>query len=406
MKTEVFTGSVGHAAEIIRSGGLVAVPTETVYGLAANGLDAEAVGKIYEVKGRPAVKPLSLMVRSFEDMELYCEKIPPQAVALAKRFWPGPLTIVLKAKDLVPDIVLAGGDTLGLRCPDNALTLRLIREAGLPLAAPSANPSGSKSPQSAAEVLSYFDGAIDAVIDGGACMLGVESTIIDMSSAPYRILRQGALPEKEIKEALADSLTLIGITGGSGSGKTTALNCLRDFGALVIDCDELYHQMLLSDDAMKDELAGRFPEAVGAEGEINRKALANTVFGNAEALQDLNGITHKHIADRVCRILEDFAFAGGRLAALDAVELIASGLSGRCDHTVAVISDREGRIERIMSRDGITREQAERRIDAQKDDAYYTEKCSHVLKNDSTFEEFENKCRLFFGGLIHERFEK
>lgn len=406
MKTEVFIDSIGNTAEIIRKGGLVAVPTETVYGLAANGLDAEAVGKIYEVKGRPSVKPLSLMVSSCEEMELYCEEVQPQALNLAKRFWPGPLTIVLKAKDLVPDIVLAGGDTLGLRCPDSALTLQLIREAGLPLAAPSANPSGSKSPQSAAEVLSYFDGAVDAVIDGGACTLGVESTIIDMSSAPYRILRQGALPEKELKEALVDSLTLIGITGGSGSGKTTALNCLRDFGALVIDCDELYHRMLLTDIDLKGELAVRFPEAVGAEGEIDRKALAKTVFGNAEALQDLNVITHKHIADRVRSILEDYAFSGGRLAALDAVELISSGLSDHCDHTVAVISDREGRIERIMSRDGITREQAERRVDAQKDDAYYVEYCSSVLKNDSSFEDFENKCRLFFGGLIHERYEK
>ncbi len=402
MKTEVFIDSIGDAARIIRSGGLVAVPTETVYGLAANGLDAEAVRKIYEVKGRPSVKPLSLMISPFEDIVRYCEDVPPQAIDLAKRFWPGPLTIVLKAKNLVPDIVLAGGDTLGLRCPDSALTLQLIHEAGVPLAAPSANPSGSISPRSAAEVLRYFDGTIEAVIDGGVCTLGTESTIIDMSSAPFRILRRGALPEKAIKEALADSLTLIGITGGSGSGKTTALNCLRDFGALVIDCDALYHQMLLINVSLKAELAVRFPESVGADGEIDRRTLAKTVFGSPEALQDLNAITHKHITDRIQSILEDYAVSGGRLAALDAVELISSGLSGRCDYTVAVISDRAGRIERIMSRDGISREKAERRVDAQKDDAYYTENCSYVLKNDSSFEDFENKCRLFFGGLIHE----
>ena len=401
MKTEVYNDSVGNAAEIIRRGGLVAVPTETVYGLAANGLDTSAVEKIYEVKGRPSVKPLSLMVRSFEDMEIYCKDVPPQAVFLAKQYWPGPLTIILRARDLVPEIVLAGGDTLGLRCPDSAYTLQLIREAGVPLAAPSANPSGSGSPKSAADVLGYFDGMIDAVIDGGMCSLGIESTIIDMSSAPYRILRQGALPENKIRETLADKLTLIGITGGSGSGKTTALNCLRSFGALVIDCDELYHCMLNTDVDMKNAIAERFAGTMNAEKSIDRKKLSRIVFSDPEALHDLNGITHRFISRKIAEMLEEYAFSGGELAALDAVELISSGLAERCDYTVAVISDRVNRIERICERDGLTREEAERRVNAQKSDSYYSENCSHVLVNDSSFEEFENKCRLFFGGLLN-----
>lgn len=402
MKTEVFNNSVGDSAEIIRRGGLVAVPTETVYGLAANGLDAYAVEKIYEVKGRPSVKPLSLMVRSFEDMEIYCKDVPSQAVSLAKKFWPGPLTIILRAKGFVPDIVLAGGDTLGLRCPDSALTLQLIREAGVPLAAPSANPSGSESPKSAEVVLKYFDGMIDAVIDGGACSLGKESTLIDMSSVPYRILRKGALPEKKLRESLADELTLIGITGGSGSGKTTALNCLRSFGALVIDCDELYHSMLDTDADMKIAIAERFPGTITENGAIDRKRLSHIVFADPEALLDLNRITHRFISQKIAEKLEDYAFSGGEVAALDAVELISSGLSERCDYTVAVISDRVKRIERIRARDGLTLEEAERRVDAQKSDSYYSENCSHVLVNDSSFEEFENKCRLFFGGLLNE----
>ena len=402
MDTEVFVNSIGCAAEIIRKGGLVAVPTETVYGLAANGLDATAVEKIYEVKGRPAVKPLSLMVSSAGEIDRYCTDVPPQAYALAERFWPGPLTIVLKAKGLIPDIVLAGGSTVGLRCPDSELTLKLIAEAGLPLAAPSANPSGCESPDSASDVLAYFNGKIDAVIDGGACDLGIASTLIDMTAAPYRILRQGALPEAVIREALADNLTVIGLTGGSGSGKTTAINCLKKRGALVVDCDELYHGMLRNDTAMKRAVAETFPEASDAAGGIDRKKLARLVFSDPGALHELNRITHGHITRRVQAMLEDYAFSGGRLAALDAVELISSGIKSVCDHTVAVISDKESRIRRIMQRDGIEREDALRRIEAQKSDEYYIKNCSHVLINDSSLEGFENKCDVFFGGLIDE----
>lgn len=158
METKRITENIGDAAAILRRGGLVAVPTETVYGLAGNGLDEKAVAEIYEVKGRPAVKPLSLMVPDESAMELYCENVPPQAHALARRFWPGPLTIVMKAKAHIPPIVLAGGTTVGLRCPDHPLTLSLLRESGLPLAAPSANPSGEASPKTAEQVMAYFDG--------------------------------------------------------------------------------------------------------------------------------------------------------------------------------------------------------------------------------------------------------
>ena len=124
MKTAVITENPEQAAELIRTGGLVAVPTETVYGLAGNGLDPEAVHRIYEVKGRPEVKPLSLMVHDAAAMEHYCEDVPEAAYVLAEKVWPGPLTIVLKAKPCVPSIVRAGGETVGLRCPDHPLTLK------------------------------------------------------------------------------------------------------------------------------------------------------------------------------------------------------------------------------------------------------------------------------------------
>jgi len=215
--TERLTANTARAAELLRQGGLAAVPTETVYGLCANGLDANAVLRIYEVKGRPAVKPLSLMVASPEDIDRFCRDVPKAAYALAERFWPGPLTLVLPARtELVPDIVRAGGPRIGLRCPDHPLTLGLLRRCGFPLAGPSANPSDAPPPRSAGEVLAFFDGKIDAVLDGGPCSVGVESSILDMSRTPYCILRQGALPENELRTALRNTLTVIGITGGTG----------------------------------------------------------------------------------------------------------------------------------------------------------------------------------------------
>ena len=130
------------AAQVLLADGLVAVPTETVYGLAGNGLSEAAVAEIYRSKGRPEQKPLSLMVFGTEEISEYCEEVPRAAYTLTKRFWPGPLTLILTSKDIVPDIVRAGGGTVGLRCPNHPLTLELLKQCGLPLAAPSANPSG------------------------------------------------------------------------------------------------------------------------------------------------------------------------------------------------------------------------------------------------------------------------
>ena len=287
MNTEIIKEQeeLTEAAALLRAGELVAVPTETVYGLAGNGLDEQAVEAIYEVKGRPQVKPLSLMVPDAGAMERYCEEVPPQAHALAKRFWPGPLTIVLRSKDLVPAIVRAGGETVGLRCPDHPMTLELLRLSGIPFAAPSANPSGEPSPKTAEEVEAYFDGKIAAIVDGGPCGLGKESTILDMSRAPFRILRQGALPAEEIVDALVDEMEIVGVTGPSGSGKSTALRCLRDRGALVLDCDAVYHELLETNHALVAELDARFPGTV-ENGRLQRKKLGELCFRDPEALLD------------------------------------------------------------------------------------------------------------------------
>lgn len=399
METKIFHGAADEAAEIIKTGGLVAVPTETVYGLAGNGLDEEAVKQIYEVKGRPQVKPLSLMVPGAEAMDSYCEDVPQGARLLAERFWPGPLTIVLKAKDFIPSIVLAGGDTVGLRCPDHPMTLELLKKAGVPFAAPSANPSGEESPKTAQKVKDYFAGRIGGIIDGGECGIGRESTIISMAQKPYGILRQGALAEKEIASALAEGLTILGITGGTGCGKTTALRTLEELGALIIDCDAVYHGLLIENKEMLAEIDSAFPGVVTG-GVLDRKALGAVVFSDAEALARLNGITHSYVGREIDRLLESWAMSGGRLAAIDAIELFGGNLARRCKATFAVLADRDKRIERIMARDGIPREYAALRVDAQKPDSYFEEKCDYILKNNSTEEEFREKCRSKFLEVI------
>ena len=400
MKTELITKDINRAAEIIKNGGLVAVPTETVYGLAGNGLNENAVNNIYEVKGRPSIKPLSLMVSGPDAIDAYSHSVPKQAWTLARRFWPGPLTIVLNAKDNIPGIVLAGGDTVGLRCPDHPLTLELLAQSKLPLAAPSANPSAEESPKTAEKVLEYFDGKIEAVIDGGPCGIGKESTIIDMSVTPYRILRQGALEEKDIISVLTDELKIFGITGGTGCGKTTALNVLEEMGALVLDCDKVYHELLASSNALLNDLDAAFPGSV-KDNRVDTKVLGKIVFNDEAELKKLNVITHKHILAEIRSRLETHAMNGGSLAALDAIELVSSGLAEECFTTLAVLAEREIRAQRIISRDGVDRDYALLRIDAQHPDSYFIEKCNYVLYNNADAESFKDKCRQLFKEVLN-----
>ena len=400
METRMIKEELADAAAPLQRGGMVAVPTETVYGLAGNGLDAGAVERIYEVKGRPAVKPLSLMVPGPAAMGEYAAEVPPAAKYLAEKFWPGPLTIVLKAKTHIPPIVLAGGDTVGLRCPQHPMTLELLKLSGLPFAAPSANPSGAESPKTAGQVREYFDGKIEAIVDGGPCGLGLESTIIDMSALPYRILRQGALPAAEIRAALAESLQIIGITGGTGSGKTTALKVLEAMGALILDCDAIYHQLLQTDTDMLSQIETAFPGVVTG-GVLDRKALGEVVFSDEQALQRLNAITHRCVDREVQRRLEDFATSGGRIAAIDAIELFAGNQARRCQATLAVLAKPEVRAERIMQRDGISREYAMLRIQAQRPDSYFEGLCDYILRNDGSPAEFEKECKKLFKEILN-----
>jgi L-threonylcarbamoyladenylate synthase len=197
--------SVGHAASLILAGKLVAFPTETVYGLGANGLDPAAVERIFAAKGRPKTSPLILHVDSIEMAQSLAAEWPPAADTLAHRYWPGPLTLVLRKRPLVPDIATAGLPTVGIRMPAHPLALELIRTAGVPIAAPSANRFSELSPTAAGHVP---DALADFVLDGGPAHVGIESTVLSLVARPL-LLRPGVIPLPEI-EALIGSVEIAG----------------------------------------------------------------------------------------------------------------------------------------------------------------------------------------------------
>ena len=203
MRTEIYRNSIGTAPDVILAGGVVAVPTETVYGLAANALDSRAVERVFEAKGRPENKPVSIFVPDMSAAEHFCQDIPDEAYALAEKFWPGPLTMILKKRDNVPDVITAGGDTVGVRCPDNALTLELMDKARVPITGTSANISGQPDARDFQKVLEYFDGIIECAIDGGDSPGGVPSTVVDMTGGSPRILRQGGITKEDILKAIS-----------------------------------------------------------------------------------------------------------------------------------------------------------------------------------------------------------
>jgi L-threonylcarbamoyladenylate synthase len=180
----------------------VAIPTETVYGLAANAFNSDAVLKVFQVKQRPSFDPLIVHVGRKEDAGRIFSKIPKEAEALIERFWPGPLTLVLRKSQVIPDIVTSGMDTVGVRMPDHPLTLQLLRSLPFPLAAPSANPFGYISPTTAEHVLAQLSGSIPYVLDGGPCKVGVESTIIGVEEGRWTLYRAGGIPVELIEDVI------------------------------------------------------------------------------------------------------------------------------------------------------------------------------------------------------------
>ena len=523
---------ISAAARILRDGGLVGIPTETVYGLAANGLDEAAVKRVFEAKGCPQDNPLILHVTGPQWLPRFCTDIPPLAYVLARKFWPGPLTMILKCrKDVVPDVITAGLDTVAIRCPNHPVTLEIIREAGVPLAAPSANTSGRPSCTTAQDVLEDMDGKIEGIVDGGPCTVGVESTILDLTCTPPRMLRPGGLPleaveqligpisvDKAVTEALkegekprapgmkyrhyapkapvtvvtgspensakeilqrvkpgdgvicfdeyahlfpeqqvqllgpsndksvqaqrvfdalrafdsvsvaeiyaqcpdnrglglaignrlkkaagfrtieADHLRVVlGITGGTGGGKTSALNAIRDLGGTVIDADAVYHEMLTWNEDMKNAINAVFPGVFGKDGVLDRQKLGKEVFAKKDRLDKLNAIVFSYVVPEIERRV---GTADG-LYAIDAINLLESGLADLCDRTVVVTAPMELRVRRIMARDNITEQYARLRITAQKPDEYYRTRCDHELNNAAeTAEAFREEARGFFKRLI------
>lgn len=218
---QLFEAAVKEGVELLRAGEVVAIPTETVYGLAANALNPKAVARIYEIKGRPAHNPIICHVADRALAHRCVTDWPNVAERLAKSFWPGPLTLVLPRASIIPDMVTAGGSTVGIRWPSHPFTQAVIRACDFPLAAPSANLSNQLSPTSAAHVRKQLDGRIPLIVDGGECNVGIESTVVDVSVEPPRLLRPGMIHEE----------SLVAVTGelkiGSDSGELRSPGLLK-----------------------------------------------------------------------------------------------------------------------------------------------------------------------------------
>lgn len=195
---------IKEVASILKDSGVVAIPTETVYGLAGNALKGECVKKIYQAKGRPSDNPLIVHISDISQWAPLVKSIPESALALAEKFWPGPLTIILPKSDIIPTEISGGLDTVAVRMPSDEIARAIISECGFPLAAPSANTSGKPSPTCANHVIEDLDGKIDAIVDSGECSVGIESTVITLATDIPRLLRPGGITPEMLTEVLGE----------------------------------------------------------------------------------------------------------------------------------------------------------------------------------------------------------
>lgn len=501
------------AAEILKKGGIVAIPTETVYGLAASAYSDEAIEKVFLAKGRPQDNPLIVHISDIEEIKNIVSEMPNEAKTLAERFWPGPLTMVLPRTERVAPRVSAGLSTVAVRMPENEIARSIIRECGLPLAAPSANLSGSPSPTTADHVIADLSGRIDAVVVSGHSSVGVESTVVSLAVKPPRLLRPGKITAEELYEILPDLVidkavlselekgekaaspgmmykhyspktevylveaesaefvkfvnektdcaaicfkedaellhckylsigasddeeaqarliferlresdglgvktvyvhapkksgvglavynrliraagfkvirlkTVIGLTGPTGSGKTTACRIAEDMGYTVINCDKVAREATENKECLKALSEAFGEDIINSDGTLSRKKLAEKAFSSAPKTELLNRTIFPYIT-RLVREKIESAKTGKIL--LDAPTIYESGINGICAAVIAVLADTEIRLSRILSRDGIDRSAALLRINAGKPDDFYKSKTEHIIYNNGDENEF------------------
>ncbi len=501
---------VRRAGMILQSGGLAAIPTETVYGLAANALDETAVRRIYVTKGRPCDNPLIVHICDFSQLAPLVREVSEAARKLADTFWPGPLTIILPKSSVISSTVSGGLDTVAVRFPSHPVARAVIRAAGVPLAAPSANLSGQPSPTTFAHVRADLTGKVEALVDGGDCGVGVESTVVTLAGEVPLLLRPGGVtlsqlcsvlgrvdvdpavlhrletgkkaaspgmkykhyaPKADVTlvdaspEKFADYVNLkpgctalcfhedvpflhvpyldcgsrynggeqahrlftllhrldeqgaekvyahapsqkgvglavynrliraagfqlvrlapmvLGLTGPSGGGKSTAAEVLRQAGWAVVDCDALTHSPAVYDDACIRELWEAFGKGIAPNGILDRRALARAAFSSPECHKKLEEITFPRIVRAVRLQLNQAATMGFEAVALDAPTLFESGLDSACTRILAVTAPEQERLARLRKRDGLTDEQAAQRFSAQHPDEFYVDRADYEIEN-------------------------
>lgn len=506
MQTKILSTSeydIALAGKILANGGLVAFPTETVYGLGANALNDEAVKSIYIAKGRPSDNPLIVHVSKKEDIIPLVKEVTPKAQALIDKFFPAPLTIILPKSVLIGDTVSGGLSTVAVRMPENEIARMVIEASGCPIAAPSANTSGLPSPTRAEYVIEDMSGKIDAIIDGGSCKFGVESTVITLATDVPTILRPGAVTKEMIEEIIGrvevakavlqgmeeneeaaspgmkykhyapkarviivdadkedyesfvnskknafalcfeeDNINIprvtygkenddlsqaqelfdalrqldkmgakkvyaripnkngvgmavynrliraaafniidlkkpftIGLTGQTGSGKGYICSYLEELGFNILNCDEYVKDIYDSNIPLLKKLADEFGTDILVNDILDRQKLAQIVFDDKKKLRKLNSLVHPFV-------IAECEKNAKKTSVLDAPQLFEANAQDKCYKIISVTAPKQTRLERIMKRDNISKEQAEKRINAQLDEKYYTNNSDFVVIND------------------------
>lgn len=387
------------ACKILKSGGVVAVPTETVYGLCACAMDVNAVKKVYSAKNRDDKLPVLLIIPDLSYINKLSGQFNQTAKILAAKFWPGPLTLVVNKSREVPKEVSANGDTVALRLTSGKQAQRLMRMSGLCLTSTSANISGGAELADAMEVYDAFRGKIDAVLkrDEIKKHSSEVSTIVDTTSGEAVILRQGAISETDIGNALRQSKSgavIIGITGPMGVGKSLVCDALRKSGITVIDADRLSREVVEKGSPCLVDLTCAFGrDILNLDGSLNRSKLASIAFSSGENIELLNRITHPYILEVLRNNIDRFSKDGAEVIILDAPTLFQSGANILCNKTVSILAPVGLRMSRIIKRDKLTKEEAIKRIEAGLDDEEYKLNSDFIMYSDCNQSELFNRAK-------------